>query len=365
MLFRVGFLKQKSTSPIINHCNNIVMQAIQKVSISRKILNYGFPILMLIFSIGLALSNYAKQHTELYSAITYDLILTTPLLFFFLSKRKVSKLAIGLFISAGIIAAYFVIPDSEKLHFNLIRFLLLPLIELSILGSIIYFTYKTINEFRTNSNENTDYLISFQESGTKAFNNQLFGKLFGAELAMIHYAFFNWKSTPIANNEFSYHNENGTVSLIAGFMMVLVFETIGAHFLVAKWNPLIAWILTVISIYTFVMLFAHIKAIKKRPHRLNTDSIDLKLGLFGTTKIPFDQLEKIEFTNKISDELKGKSCQFTPLGSMESFNTVLHLKNKVDCEFMYGFKRKYKTILINLDNKVSFKEQLVNRGYNI
>jgi hypothetical protein len=341
------------------------MQAIQNVSVARRILNYGIPVLLIIFSIGLALSSFAKQHSELYTAVTYDLILTTPLLFYFLSKRKVSKFAIGLFVSAGIIAAYFVIPDSEKLHFNLIRFLLLPLIELSIFGSIIYFTYKTVNEFKTNSKGNTDYLVAFQDSGVKAFKSKLVGKLFGAELAMIHYAFFNWKSTTKSKNEFNYHNENGTLSLLAGVMMVIVFETIGAHFLIAKWSSSAAWILTILSIYTFVMLFAHLKAIMKRPHQLNNDSIDLKLGLFGTAKIPLDQIEKIEFTSNISDEVQDEACQFTPLGSMESFNTVLYLKDKIDCEFIYGIKRKYKTILISLDNKVAFEEQLMERGFNI
>lgn len=333
------------------------MQTNQRSTVDKQILNYSIPLLVLFFLIGLALSGYAKKHTELYTGITYDLILTVPILFYFLSKRKAPKLAISLFVSIGIIAAYFVIPESEKFHFNLIRYILLPVIELSIIGSIIYVTYKTINGARKKSNERIDYLTAFQTSGVKTFNNELFGKLFGSELAMIHYAFFNWKSKPLFDNEFSYHKENSTTSLLYGILMLIIIETFGAHFLIAKWNPLVAWILTILSIYTFVMLFAHLKAITRRPHKLNTDSIVLKLGLFGTTKIPFQKIEKIEFGSSINNELKANSCQFTPLGDMESYNTIIHLKNEHECSFMYGIKRKFKTILINVDDKELFKNK--------
>lgn len=334
------------------------MEINQKLTVNKKILTFGIPLLVFCFSIALALSNYAVAHPEIYTGITYDLILTVPLVFYFLSKGKMSKFIVGLFVSIGILTAYFVIPESEKFHFNLIRYVLLPTIELTIIGSIIYVTYKTIYGTDKRSNDRIDYLTAFQDSGVKAFQNKLFGKLFGSELAMIHYAFFNWKSKPISESEFSYHKQNGTISLLAGILMVILIETVGVHFLLTKWSVITAWVLTILSLYTFIMLFAHLKAIIRRPHKLHSDSLELKLGLFGTTNIPFHKIEKIECTNKISDDIKKSACQFTALGDMESFNIVIELKDQIECEFIYGIKRKYKTLLVSIDDKEQFERKL-------
>lgn len=333
------------------------MEMNQKLTVNRRIWAFGVPLFILCFSVTLALSNYAATYPELYAGITYDLILLVPLTFYFLSKGKMSKFIVGLFVSVGIITAFLIIPESEQFHFNLIRYFLLPAIELTIIGSVVYVTYKTISSAKKRTNERTDYLTTFQYSGVKGFGNDFFGKLFGSELAMIHYAFFDWKSNPISENEFSYHKKNGTISLLAGVLMIIVIETIGVHFLLAKWSGTVAWILTILSLYTFIMLFAHLKAITRRPHKLHSDSLELKLGLFGTTVIPFQNIEKIDFTDKISDEIKKSACQFTALGDMESFNTVIELKDKVECEFIYGIKRKYKILLFNIDDKEQFKRK--------
>ncbi len=334
------------------------MEINQKLTVNRRILAFSIPLLILCFSIALALSSYATMHPELYIGITYDLILTVPVLFYLISKGKMPKLIVGLFISIGMVTAYFIIPESEKFHFNLLRYVLLPVIELTIIGSIIYVTYTTINGIDKETNDRVDYLTAFQDSGVKAFKNKLFGKLFGSELAMIHYAFFNWKSKPILESEFSYHKKNDTISLLSGILMVILIETIGVHFLLAKWNIIIAWVMTILSLYTFIMLFAHLKAVIRRPHKLHLDSLELKLGLFGTTNILFEKIEKIEFTNTISDDAKKSACQFTALGDMESFNTVIKLKDQIECEFIYGIKRKYKTLLVSVDDKEHFKKKL-------
>ncbi|WP_223033404.1 hypothetical protein [Hanstruepera marina] len=340
------------------------MEINQKLTVNRKFLALGIPLLVLFFTVALGLSSYAVKYPELYTGITYDLILTIPLLVYFLSKRKISKFIISSFVSIGIITAYFVIPETEKFHFNLIRYILLPTVEVVIIGSIVYYTFKTVNGTNKKTNERTDYLIAFQNSGTKAFNNNFLGKIFGSELAMFHYAFFNWKSKPLSENEFSYHEKSGTISLLIGILMILIIETVGVHFLLTKWSSIAAWVLTLLSVYSFIMLCAHLKAITKRPHMLHSDSLELKLGLLGTTNIPFQKIEKIEFVQTIDDTLKSHACQFTPLGDLESFNTVIHLKDQIDCEFIYGIKRKYKTLLINLD-KIGPFEKKYNTLYDL
>ena len=82
----------------------------------RTFFAFGFTLLIILVSIALAFSNLAQVHPELYAGITYDLILIAPLTLYLLSRRTLPKSVIGLFVSIGIVTAYFIIPISELMN---------------------------------------------------------------------------------------------------------------------------------------------------------------------------------------------------------------------------------------------------------
>ncbi len=42
-------------------------------------------------------------------------------------------------------------------------------------------------------------------------------------------------------------------------------ESIGFHYLLHQWNPVIAWILLILNVYAMIYFIAEIQAIRKNP----------------------------------------------------------------------------------------------------
>ncbi|CAL2082732.1 hypothetical protein [Tenacibaculum sp. 190524A02b] len=330
-------------------------------NITRYKLAYTVTSVTFLLLVLLAFSNYAKNHPILYTGLIYDLLITVPILFYFLSKRKASRLILGIIVAVGMVTASMIIPNTEKEHLNMIRYIVLPMVEIVTLISILYYTIKTIKETKKlNKTKSIDHLQLFEFSAVKALKKEFAGKIFGGELAMLYYALFTWKSKKLANNEFSYHKLSGSIGLVGAIILVLVVETFVVHVWLVKWSLVVTWILTGLSAYSILMLLGHAKAIIKRPHLLNQNTLVLKQGLIGTCSIPLDNLKNIIFTSNLSEKETANAYYLTPLGEMESFNTVVYLQKPQEVNFMYGFKRSYTILLLSIDNKKAF-QQLITK----
>jgi hypothetical protein len=328
-------------------------------SLNRLILSYSLPIAVFFGSIALALSDLSKQHPELYSAITYDLILTGPLLLFFLSKRKVPKYLVSLFVSVGIVTAYLVIPKSEQFHLNLIRFILIPLVELVAMITVIRFAIRTAKNIRLQSvDANPDFYTILRQSAIEATKSERIGSIISAEMAVLFYTFFAWKKRPLAAQEFSLHKDSGSLALYWSVMLILAVELVGLHVLLVRWSELGAWIIFGFSLYGMMMLFAHLKALSRRPYRINAHSVTLKQGIFASVEIPFDAIESIVLSDKTPEEKPFTHCKLALLGNLEMHNMVIHFNRNLPVTYMYGIRKSADSILFHVDEKQAFKDLL-------
>jgi hypothetical protein len=328
-------------------------------SLNRAILRYSLPIAVFFGSIFLALSDLSKQHPELYTGITYDLILTGPLLLFFLSKRKAPKYLVSLFVFAGIVAAYWVIPKTEQLHLNLIRFFVLPLVELVAMIIVVRFAIRTAKNIRLKSvDSKPDFYTILQQSAIDTTKSERMGSIIGSELAVIFYSFFAWKKRPLAVKEFSLHKDSGSLALYWCVLLILAVELIGLHVLLVRWSELGAWIIFGFSLYGMMMIFAHLKALSRRPYRINAHSVTLRCGIFASVEIPFDAIEAIELSDKTPEEKPFTHCKLALLGNLEMHNTIIQLNRKLEVTYMYGIRKSVDSVLFHVDEKQAFKDLL-------
>lgn len=318
-------------------------------SLNRWILILVIPTLTFITALSLTFTEITKQHPELYSAITYDLILTTPLLAFFLSKRQLPKWSISIMIGVGILTAWLAIPHEHQQHLNYIRFFILPFVELFIVGSIIYFIVKTIKKLQLN----TDYLTTLIEISQKTTGNKRTGIFFGTEFAMLYYSLFSWKKNTFSESEFSSHHTSGITSVYAGILIVLIAELIGMHFLLLRWNKSLAWVIFIASVYSMLLLFGWLKATLKRPVSLDDKNITIRNGLSMSFNIPFSTIERIELSEKSPEDVQEVYRQ-SLLGEMEPHNIILYLKESVVSRGIYGKKKNCRILLLHIDDKNSF-----------
>ena len=324
----------------------------------RTLFAFVFTLLIILVSIALAFSNLAQVHPELYAGITYDLILTAPLTLFFLSRRTIPKSVIGLFVSIGIVTAYFIIPTSEQFHLNLLRYFIVPVFELTIIGSIIYFTRKTLIELRKTSNyTRLDHVVLFQQIAIKILGNQRTGKIIGSEFALFFYV-FRWNSSSVSSNEFTSHKTTGSIALIWAFIFMMIVEGIALHVLLIHWSYITTWVLTSTSIYGILFLIAHANALRYRPHIVTKEGLELKNGLFGTAIIPFSAINKVVKSSNEPEDTTLKIQHFSLFGKLESHNVIIYLNEPTKIELLYGITKTVDGLMLSIDDKEGFLKEI-------
>jgi hypothetical protein len=296
---------------------------------------------------------------ELSIAITLDLVLTTPLVYYFLIRKKdIPKFTVVTFFTVGILIANIIIPKEQQETLNFVESVLFPLVELLIITFLFLKARKVVLEFRKKKNQSVDFYDAIKYSCLEIFPVKI-AHVVATEVAMFYYLLFNWKKKVLSKNEYSYYKESGLISLLLGIVLVLVIETVALHVFLIKWNALVAWFLTALSIYTTLQILSLIRSLNKRPIIFDKEKrkLLLRYGFFAEENISLDEILKVEVSSKDLPEDKS-IVRFSPLGELEGHNIIIHLKNENSFRSLYGFSKKYTSIAFTVDKKQELKKVL-------
>ena len=161
----------------------------------------------------------------------------------------------------------------------------------------------------------------------------------------------------LKKNEFSYHKNSGSITLLIALLLIIAVETITLHVLLAKWSSTAAWILTLLSMYSGFQIFGFLKSMPKRPISIESDKLFLRYGIMTEATIAIKDIERVEVSSK-DLELDSETRKLSFLGALESHNIILHLKEENMLIGLYGIQRKFKRLALFVDNKAAFIDQL-------
>ncbi|WP_299110435.1 hypothetical protein [uncultured Winogradskyella sp.] len=328
---------------------------IKTTRIQKHLLIVSVPLLIIIAMVIVSSSSiFTVAPNKLALAITFDLLITGPFIYFLLiRKTTIPKTTIVPFIILGLVVGSFIIPSENQLYLNLFKIWLLPLIEISVLTYITYNVIKAFRLYKVNKTQSSSDFFSILKVTCYDILPKAAVVPFVTEIAVFYYGFMSWKKRQLNTNEFSYHKESGTIGLLIGIMLLIVVETIAIHFLLAKWNSVIAWIITGLSIYTAIQIIGFSKSILKRPIIIEGDLLYLRFGIMNESIIDTKQIESIVLST--SDiELNNETRKLSFLGNLDSHNIVIKLKEEQTLLGLYGFKKTYKTIAFHVDQKHEF-----------
>jgi hypothetical protein len=102
------------------------------------------------------------------------------------------------------------------------------------------------------------------------------------------------KKRELKENEFSYHKDSGTITLLIAIIFIVAIETLVLHILLTKWSSLVAWILTFLSIYSGIQIFGFLKSMFKRPISIENNKLFLRYGIMNETTIDLKNIDNIE-----------------------------------------------------------------------
>lgn len=322
-----------------------------------NILKAAFLLSIIAVSIVIAQTSTLIAQPLIATAITFDLAITLPVAYWlFIRKTKISKLTAAGFFTFGIIIASLILPADNRRFLTYLEYFAVPLIELGVLSYAGFILYRSRKTFRELKKKRRDFMEIMRETLAAEFPNELLANALSFELSGFYYAFVGWKPDR-GERFFTYHKTNGTIALMIVLGFLVSVESFVLHYLIAKWNIYIAWILTALSIYFLFQIFAHGKAIFLRPIEITEDKLFIRCGLLGDTRIDLANIASIDL-KKSPSKLEEHEVKLTPLGDFAASNLKISLRNEAVFNRIYGRGKNFKTIFLTIDENEKFKAEI-------
>lgn len=327
-------------------------------TLQRNLIIFGIPLMIVCLMVLIANSSIFQNNANAVAiGITFDLVLTVPLVYFLLiRKTNIPVTTVVPFLILGIVVCSIILPPENQYYLNLFKTWALPVIELSIVSYIVYNIRKAVKQFKLNKDQSFDFFTTLKTTCSEILPKGLVMP-FVTEIAVFYYGFIYWKKRTLRENEFSYHKESGTITLLIAIIFIVGIETVTVHVLLSKWSIIAAWIFTFLSIYSGIQIFGFLKSMLKRPISVEGNKVNLRYGIMSETTINIEDIVSVEITSKDFEKSK-ENRKLSILGELESHNMVIRLKNENTLTGLYGVKRTYKNLAIYVDDKQEFKNRI-------
>lgn len=326
----------------------------------KRLLFLLIPFIIILSSWYLANTAEIVSRPGIALGITIDLVVLLPISWLLIiAKTRIPKFTVLAVTILSIVLSSFIIPEPYQETLDLIRFYILPLVELGLVGYVIYKTVTTISSIKKQTGEHRDAYEVIRNTCSGFTSSERIAAIFATELAMFWYAFGSWKAGNAGNTRFSGYKESGIVSIMAGILLILIVETVWLHKFLLGIHTTMAWVVFGLSAYSGIQLFAHLKALRSRFHEFEQDTLTLRYGLFSEVRITYDQISGIEFTTNTPDDKSARKLAL--LGELEPHNIILHLKEPVTITRFYGLTSKADSIFFHCDEKTRFKDLVLSK----
>lgn len=319
---------------------------------------FGIPLLLVLSIILLVKSSIFRIHPEVLSfGATFDLILTVPLTYFLLiRKKKIPNISVVSFFLLGIIVASLIIPKNNQYILTQVKIWVVPVVEALIFFVIARKVRNKIKVYKKDSSGTLDFFTAFKEAAMGVLPRKI-AIAFTTEISTVYYGFVNWRKRLLSDNEFSYHKNSGTIAMLSVIILIILVETFVMHILIQMLSNSAAWILSILSFYTAVQLFGIMRSMSKRPITIKDGSLFLRYGIFSESTILLENIENIELSSRpLSIEKSEK--KLTMLKNLESHNVVISVKDENTISGFYGMRKTYKAIAFYVDEYERFEKEL-------
>ncbi|MFZ9045243.1 MAG: hypothetical protein ACO2ZZ_05215 [Cyclobacteriaceae bacterium] len=336
---------------------------VRSIGTSRVFLAYSLLLVGLgtLYFIASDVSNYSAN-SFFAIAITIDFTLFLPLVYLLLiRKSNIPNVTVVPVFVLCLAVAFYSIPAQFQGAIQWVELWVLPIVELSVLSFVGFKFYQIRKAFKgTVGNQKLDAYDAMVLACEKAFPG-IAGKLLASELSMLYYGFLTWKKPVYQSNEFSIHKKSGVLVILAFIIGLVIVETGVIHLLVQNWNSTVAWILTILSIYSGMQVFGFLKSIPRRPIKFSESSLYLRFGIMSSVEIPYSMIEAAELNKKeLSEETD--IVELSPLGILGGgHNILIRSTNPLHLQKLFGMKKAFSEIVFFVDEPERFLEDLDTR----
>jgi hypothetical protein len=316
------------------------------------------------FDHGIALSQGAVLGT------LFDFILVIPLLtYFFILRNRYSLKYIILVALAGYGAAHLIVPNGLLASYSFVKYILfagegaLILLELYIMFKVLTKARGLLRTFRSLSLENPSFSYVLEKTLSSHFKESRMLHVFCTDITMIYYALFAWKKKPVQSHQtFSYHQKSSFVALYIMLIHALVLESVGFHFFLHSWNPIVAFVVVFLNLYTLLFLLAEIQAVRLNPIIIGENKLFLQIGLTKRLIVECKDIKSVsydheDFEENQTDILDGVLADFIK----EKPSIEIEFYEPQIVKLLYGFEKQVTKVHLRPDDSNQFYNLLQSK----
>ena len=229
------------------------------------------------------------------------------------------------------------------------------------------FDYRKVSQFLTVVKEKEEsrcsHDLAIRAALTNTVKSPFFLRLLEPAILTLYYAFFakfERDGVRSKNTLFSYAKSSNAHDI---FLFVAIsqlpFLPFIHVFLEHEGEPGLAWVITLLTLWSVIWYLAQVEAAKFRPIELSNGQLKYRFGLFWTADIPLSKI-KIARSVDVTETLDRDNIFLSPLGSTK--NVILEFESPTRFSGPYMLKRCARKAAISLDNPTHFLDQLALRG---
>lgn len=291
-------------------------------------------------------------------AVTADLTLFVPVLFylFVVRGRKLPLLSAVPVFLLSLAGAALVLPDGHEGALRVVGYLGIPA-ELLVLGFVGVHAVRAAAAVRRSGADGGGAGTFYDRvlaAARGAVGSNIGAEILSTEISLVYYAAAGWHHpAPADASAFSVHRRSGYATVAGVLVVVMAAETVGLHLLLSRWSPVAAWVLTLTSLYGLVWILADYQAIRLRPVQLGAHSLDIRVGIRWSVRVPFRAVEGLyRVAQRPPDRKEAGYVRAVPSGDARYYVT---LHEPVEVRGAYGIRRQATKIGFTVDEPERFE----------
>lgn len=318
---------------------------------------------------GILLSNWMLYQTsfgnQILPAETQGVVLGSVLDFLLflplsvmLYRRKFSVKTFVAFAALGGILIRFVIPHSLLAPFAIVTWssifleAALLLFELLLIGTLIWYLPKIVADVKQST---LPLLFSFTDAIERRVKQHVIIQAICSEMLMLYYALASWKM-PIRDG-ITMHKKTSFVALQIMMIHAIIIETIGIHYWLHGYAPIVSIILLVLNIYSIFFFLGDLQAVRLNPIYMTERTLYISLGLMKRAKIDMDHIEMIIDDAEILQRKRSKNTVEFIVRDFEKVypDMILKMKTPQRVTGLIGKHKMYDYVAIKCDDSERLK----------
>jgi len=292
-------------------------------------------------------------------AITIDLALGIPFLYYLCLVRTHRSPAITLapvfLVSVGL--ANLLLPTAQHGYLDRIEYLL-PLIELAVLLFVVFKACAVVHIYRLVRPHAVYVSDALEISLRRVVGTSPVIKLLVTELTLPAYVLIGWfKSYTPSDPQhvpFSYDRKTGYGTVVPLFIGLVSLETMLVHVLVQYWSPMIAWILTGLSVYSLVWIVGDYQACRFHPLVLTADQLHIRTGLRWRADVPLTAIKSVQRATRAEP----KASDYVNVAVYGEPRYLLYLTKPIIMHGLLGIEKQVTKIGFSVDDGLRFEAEL-------